>query len=196
MVGGLSVACCEVTSGTGMACTKSRVGTSGNEELVLSRLRSWLRWVSAAQGASLVLLPVLSPMSHVEQSSILMSLPPGSCTNLRLSLVPMSLALLSIMPMSSLLSRGCLPSVLLSLLSVLSSLLCDVLPLMSQLSGWLWLFLGTCAGSGFVIGVASPFFTLEVSCSCIWRLFGLILVASDGLGGAAVIDEGRGSGSS
>lgn len=54
--------------------------------------------------------------------------------------------------------------------------------------------LGTCAGPGFVIGVASPFFTLEVSaCSCIWRLFGLISVASDGLGGAAAIDEGGGS---
>ena len=44
------------------------------------------------------------------------------------------------------------------------------------------MLLGTCAGSGFVIGVASPFLTLDISaCSSVRRLFGLTSVASDGL---------------
>jgi len=86
---------------------------------------------------------------------------------------------------------------LLLLLSLLVRLLSLRAGLPSILSGWLWLSLGICAGSGFVIGVASPFLTLEISaCSCIWRLFGLISVASDGLGDAAAIDEGGGGVSS
>jgi len=55
------------------------------------------------------------------------------------------------------------------------------------LSGVLWLLWGTCACSGFVIGVASLLVTLE---------FGLASVASDIFGDAAAIEEGGGGVSS
>ena len=74
--------------------------------------------------------------------------------------------------------------------SLLSS--CADLP-STLLLGWLWLFLGTCAGSGFVIRVASPFLTFDIlACSSVWWLFGLTSLASDGLGDAVAIDEGGG----
>jgi len=77
---------------------------------------------------------------------------------------------------------------------VLLSLLCAVLMSLSKV---VWLFWGTCACSGFVIGVALPFLTLEISAfSCIWRLIGLASVALDGFGDAATIDEGGGGVSS
>ena len=84
-----------------------------------------------------------------------------------------------------------------SLLPVSLSLsLCAVLPL-TLLSQWLWLLLGTCAGSGFVIGVASLFLTPPISaCSFVWRLFSSASVASDGLGDAVAIDKGGGGVSS
>ena len=53
--------------------------------------------------------------------------------------------------------------------------------------------LGTRAGSGFVIGLASLFSVLVMPvCSCIWRLFGLASVISVGGGDAAAIGEGGG----
>jgi len=79
------------------------------------------------------------------------------------------------MPMSSLLSRAGL----------------------SLMLSELWLLLGTRAGSGFVIGLASPFSVLVMLvCSCIWRLFGLASVISVGGGDAAAIGEGGGGVSS
>ena len=91
------------------------------------------------------------------------------------------------MPMSS---HTGLPSMLLLSLLVLLLLLCAVL---ISLSGVEWLLWGTCACSGFVIRVASPFLTLEISASsCIWWLISLASVASDGFGNAATIDGGGG----
>jgi len=61
----------------------------------------------------------------------------------------------------------------------------------------LLLLLGTCTGSGFLIGLASLFSVLVMLvCSCIWRLFGLTLVISVGGGNAAAIGKGRGGVSS
>ena len=87
---------------------------------------------------------------------------------------------------------------LLSLLLPVSLLLllCAVLPSM-LLSQWLWLLLGTCASSGFIIGVTPPFLTPSIlACSSVWQLFGSALVASDSLGDVAAIDKGRGGVSS
>jgi len=132
--------------------------------------------VSAAQDTLVLLL--LSPTSHVEASSGLKVLPPGSYTNLQ------SLLVLKLPGLPGWLSWS---QMLLWLLSLLS---CVGLP--SMLLG-LWLLLrGTCT-CGFVIRLASLFLMLEMSvCSCVRQLFGWASVASDGLGGVAVIDEGGG----
>ena len=124
------------------------------------------------RGSLLMLLAGLSLLStRIGSSLVLKRFLPGSYTNLPLSLVPkllglpgwlslLRLLLLSVMLMSLLLSRAGLPSV--SLLELL------------------WLLWGTCAGSDFVVGVASLIITLEIlACSCIWQLFGLVLVALD-----------------
>jgi len=61
----------------------------------------------------------------------------------------------------------------------------------------LLLLLESCACSDFVIRLASPFLVLVMSvCSCVWQLFDLAFVASDGLGNAAAIDKGGDSVSS
>jgi len=133
--------------------------------------------VSAAQDTLVLLL--LSPTSHVEASSRLKVLPPGSYMNLQ------SLLVLKLPGLPGWLSRS---QMLLWLLSLLSGV---GLPLM--LLG-LWLLLqGTCT-CGFVIRLALLFLMLEMSvCSCVWQLFGWASVASDGLGSVAVIDKGGGS---
>ena len=181
-----------------------------SEGMVLSRLRSSLHWASAVRGSLLMAVLVLSLTLRDKPSSILVPSPPGSYANLLLSLVPKLLALygwllllrlrLRLLPslMTPMSSRGGLPLMLLLLLSALLSP-CAVSPLMS-LSGWLWLSLGTCACPDFMIGVALPSLTLEISaCSCIWRLFGLSSVAlmiSGCMGDVAAIGEGGGGGSS
>jgi len=124
-----------------------------------------------------LLLLVVSLTSHVELSSELRVLPPGSYMNLQSLLVlkllglPVWLLQLWLLLMLLLLLRVGLPSML--------------------LLGLLWSFLGACTCSDFVIVFASLFLMLEMSvCSCVWQLFGLASVASDGLGDAAVIDKG------
>ena len=155
------------------------------EGMVLSWLRSALQWVSAVRG-SLPMLMLSSSTTRVESSLVSKLLPPGSYTNLLLLLEPTSLRLC-----------GWLVQLLLLLRTPMLSLLSRAgLPPMSAL-GWLSLLLGTRAGSGFVIGLASLFSVLVMSvCSCIWRLFGLASVISVGGGGVAAIGEGGGSGSS
>ena len=67
---------------------------------------------------------------------------------------------------------------------------------------WLLLLLlqEACAGSGFVVGFASPLPILgALASSCAQRLYGVasgISVASGGLGDAAAIGEGGGGGGS
>ena len=194
-------------SQTGTACAESmeKMGSmSGAVRMVLSWSRSQMRSELAAQGTLLML--VLSLLPRVEPSLELGVHPPGLYMIFPLLLVLKSLSvhvwvlwlrmrlqllLLSRMLMS--LRAGLSPMLLLSL-SVLLPSLCTVSPLMLPL-GVLWSFWGTCTCSGFVVGVASPIITLEISaCSCIWRLISLASVASDCLGNAAAIDEGRGSG--
>jgi len=191
------VSCVNGTGGTALA-------SKGDPEgMVLSRTRSSLHWASAVRGSLLMLLAGLSLSStHVGSSLVSKRFPPGSYTNLPLSLVPKSLALRgwllqlrSLLLPSSMMPRSLhvgLPWMLLPLLSVLLSSPCAVLHLMS-LSGVVWSFWGTCACSGFIIGVASLFLILEISaCSCIWQLFGFASVASDWFGDAAAIDKGGG----
>ena len=61
----------------------------------------------------------------------------------------------------------------------------------------LLLLLESRACSDFVIGLTSPFLVLVMSvCSCVWRLFDLASVASDGFDDAAAIDKGKGGVSS
>jgi len=132
--------------------------------------------VSAAQDTLVLLL--LSPTLHVEASSGLKVLPPGSYTNLQ------SLLVLKLLGLPGWLSRL---QMLLWLLSLLSHV-----GLPSMLLGLWLLFQGTCT-CGFVIRLASLFLMLEMSvCSCVRQLFSWASVASDGLGGAAVIDKGGG----
>jgi len=185
----LSVERGDLMSGTEVACANSIGGTvsasKGDPEgMVLSRSRSSLHWASAVRGSLLMLLAGLSSSSTcVGSSSVSKRFPPGSYTNLPKSLVPKSLALRGwLLRLQSLL----LPSSMTPMSSRVG------LPWM--LSG-LWLSLGTRAGSGFVIGLASLFLTLAVSaCSFAWWLWliGLTSVASDCLGDAAAIDEGGG----
>jgi len=165
------------TGGTALA------SEGDSEGMVLSRSRLVLQWVSAVWG-SLPMLMLSSSTTRVESSLVSKLLLPGSYTNLLLLLEPtllrlcgwlvqLRLLLLSRTPTSSLLSRAGLPPM--------------------SASGWLSLLLGTRAGSGFVIGLASPFSVFVMSvCSCIWRLFGLASVVSVGSGDAAVIGEGGG----
>ena len=133
--------------------------------------------IAVVQDALSLLLLVVSLTSRVELSLELRVLPPGSYTNLQSSLV------LKLLGLPAWLSRlWLLLMLLLSLRVGLPSML---------LLGSLWSFLGACACSDFVIAFASPFLMLEISvCSCVRRLIGLALVASDGLGDAAVIDKG------
>jgi len=214
------VECDEKMSLTGMACAKSTGSTSEAVKGVLLRSRSGVWWKSDAQDVLLVLELDLSLSSRIEPALISKLLPPGSYTSMPLSLLLKSLGLpepewllrlrlmLSRLEASSVLTllllRSCalllkslelnarlrlllLSSLLLVLLSLSS---CAVLPL-TLLLGWLQLLLGTCAGSGFVTGVASLFLTLDISAfSCIWRLFGLASVASDRFGDVTAINKG------
>jgi len=158
-----------------------------SEGMVLSWSRLALQWVSAVRG-SLLMLMLSSSTTRVESSLVSKLLPPRSYTNLLLLLEPTSLRLCRWLVQLRLL--------LLSRTPMLSLLSCTGLPLMLA-SGWLSLLLGTRAGSGFVIGLASPFSVFVMSvCSCIWRLFGLASVASVGGGDAAAIGEGGGGVSS
>ena len=211
MVEALSVERSNLTSGTGVACANLIGGTvlasKGDlEGMVLLWLWSLLQWVLVVRGSLLMMLLVLSPLSelvgrvqvsmiwlmvllrilllsssHCAPSLVLKLFPPRSYIRLPLLLV---LKLLGLRRwLQSLLMWTVLP--VLSLHAGLSLLLS---------SGWLWLLLGTCACPDFVIRVALPFLTLEVSaCSCIWELFGLVLVISIVSGDAVVIGEGGGS---
>jgi len=192
MVGRLSVKCGEVTPKTGLvACAKSMRGTGLTLDAVkraLSRSQLSLQWASAVQGSLLMLLAGLSLLlMRIGSSLVLKRFPPGSYTNLPLSLVPKLLALQG----WSLWLR-----LLLLLLSMIPMSLHVGLPLI--LSG-LWLLLGTHAGSGFLIGLATPFLMLVMSvCSCVWRLFDLASVALVILGcngDVVAIDKGGGGGS-
>jgi len=217
LVGKASVEHDVVTSRTGLvSCTNgtggSALASKGDPEgMVLSRSRSSLHWASAVRGSLLMMLLVLSPLSELvgraqvsmmwltallrmllssslrcAPSSVLKLFPPGSYTRLPLSLV---LKLLG--------SRGWLRSLLMWTVLPVLSLCAGLSSLLS--SGWLWLLLGTCACPDFVIGVASPSLTLEISaCSFIWQLllFCLTLVASDRSGNAAAVGEGGGGRSS
>jgi len=209
LVGKASVEYDVVMSRTGLvACTNGTGGTAlaskGDlEGMVLSRSQSSLHWALAMQGSLLMLLAGLSSsLTCIKSSLVLRLFPPGSCMNLRSSLMPKSLRLhgwvlrlrlrLRLLPSLMVLvsSHAGLPSMLLSSLSVLLSLLCAVLMSLSKV---VWLFWETCACSGFVIGVTLLFLTLEIlAFSCIWRLIGLASVALDGFGDAATIDEGGG----
>ena len=55
------------------------------DETISSGSRSKLKWASALQDASSLLLLVLSPLSHAETSLMLKLCPPGLCTKLRSS---------------------------------------------------------------------------------------------------------------
>jgi len=155
----------DLTSRTGLvACVNGTGGTAlasegDSEGMVLSQSRSALQWVSAVWG-SLPMLMLSSSTTRVESSLVSKLLPPGSYTNLLLLLEPTSLRLCGWLVQLRLL--------LLSRTPTLSLLSCAGLPLMSAL-GWLSLLLGTRAGSGFIIGLASPFSVFVMSvCSCIW----------------------------
>jgi len=185
MVGRLLVECNEKMSPMGMACAKLTGAIEsilGAMRTVLSQSWSWLWWVSVVvvQDMLSLLLLVVSLTSHVELSLELRVLLPGLYTNLQSLLV---LKLLG------------LPVWLLQLWLLLMLLLLLHVGLPSMLLlGLLWLFLGACACSDFVIAFASLFLMLEMSvCSCVRQLFGLASVASDSLGDAVVIDKGRDS---
>jgi len=88
------------TSRTGLvACTNGTGGTAlaseGDPEgMVLSRSQSSLHWASAVRGLLLILLAGLSSSStRVGSSLVSRLLPPGSHTNMLLSLVSKSLGL-------------------------------------------------------------------------------------------------------
>jgi len=89
--GRLSDDCGGLTLGTGeveVACTRSRGGMGSTPEavkMVLSRLRSQLWWVSAAQDTLLLVLVLVPlPLSRAKPSLIMKMLPPESCTSLQL----------------------------------------------------------------------------------------------------------------
>ena len=171
-----------------MACTNGTGGmvlaSEGDSEgMVLSQSRSVLQWVSVVRGSLPMLMLSLS-MTRIESSLVSKLLPPRSYTNLLLLLELTLLRLCGWLVQLRLLLLSRTPTLLL--------LLCTGLPPMSA-SGWLSLLLGTCAGSGFVIRLVSPFSVFVMSvCSCIWWLFGLASVASVGGGNAVAIGKGGG----
>jgi len=207
-VGRLLVKCDEKMSPIGMACTKSTESMSEAMKGVLSWSQLGMWWKLHVQDVLLVLELVLLLLLRIEPALISKLLLPRSYTSMPLSLLLKSLGLpgpewllrlrllLSCLEASLVLTLLLLRSCMLllkslesnvqlrllllsSLLLVLLSLLCAASPLMLP-SGVLWSFWGTCTCSGFIVGVASPIITLEISaCSCIWWLFGLVSVASD-----------------
>jgi len=185
-VGALSVERSEMMSGTGqVARAKSKGGTASEAEaMVLSRSRSWLRWMLAVRDSLLtlilVLILLLSP--HVEPPSVLTLFPSGSYTRLPLLLV-----------LKLLCSHWWRRSLLMWTVSPVLSLHAGLSPVL--LAGSLW---ETCACSDFLITLTSPFLTVEIlAFSFAWRLwlFGLISVALDRSGDAVAVGEGRGGGS-
>jgi len=186
-VGALSVERGEMMSGTGqVARAKSKGGTASEAEAMdLSRSRSWLRWMLAVRDSlpTLILVLILSLSLRVEPPSVLTSFPSGSYTRLPLSLV-----------LKLLCSRWWRRSLLMWTVSPVLSLRAGLSPVL--LAGSLW---ETCACSDFLIALASPFLTVEISAFSFARrlwLFGLISVASDRSGDAAAVGEGGGGGSS
>ena len=192
-----------------------------SSELLVGRARGSMMIMMLAALLRMLLQSQLSSssLSRRERALISKLLPPGSYTSMPSSLLLKSLGLHGWwlrLRLRLLLSRHEASSVLMLLLPRSCALLlkslesnvrlrlpvssssssCAVLPY-TLLSGGLWLLLGTCAGSGIVIGVASPLLHLGISArSSVWRLFGSASVASDGLGDAAAIDRGGGSVSS
>ena len=76
----------------GVACTNLMGGmmsSSEGEAMVLLRSQSKLWWMSMARDMTLVLMlvPVLSPSSHIELALVSISFPPGSYTRWRTSLM-------------------------------------------------------------------------------------------------------------
>ena len=151
--------------------------------------------MSAEQDALPLLLLVSAPLSHIELSFELSMFQPESYTSLRL---------LMLMPPGSnvwLRLRPLVWWVLLALLGLL--LLLRLVPLMSShavlprmsLSQVFWLWLGACA-CGFALGFTLLLLVFGMlTCSFVWRLFGLASVVLDGSGDMTEVDGGSGASS-